>query len=45
MPRDNTVRVSEEELQALKKYKDEEYDAYIPLGFVIGELAKSANND
>jgi len=37
--RNNTVRVSDNELQALKDYKDENYDAYVPLGFVIGELA------
>lgn len=45
MPRDKTVRVSESELQALKTYKDEEYDAYVPLGFVVGELASDATDD
>jgi len=36
--REKTVRVSEEELQQLKKYRDENYHAYVPLGFVIGQL-------
>jgi hypothetical protein len=36
--REKTVRVSEEELQQLKKYRDKNYHAYVPLGFVIGQL-------
>lgn len=39
--RTNTVRVSDSELQTLKDYRDENYDGYIPLGFVIGELAEN----
>lgn len=45
MSRDKTVRVSESELQALKTYKEEAYDAYVPLGFVVGELASNANDE
>jgi len=36
--RENTVRLSDEELQKLKKRRDDEYTGYVPLGFVIGDL-------
>jgi len=36
--RNKKIRVSEEELEKLKQYRDSEYDSSIPLGFVIGEL-------
>jgi hypothetical protein len=36
--RENKVRVSDEELNALKEYRDTNYDDSIPLGFIIGEL-------
>jgi hypothetical protein len=36
--RDKKIRVSEEELEKLKQYRDSEYDSSIPLGFVIGEI-------
>lgn len=38
MARDKKIRVSEEELEKLKQYRNSEYDSSIPLGFVIGEL-------
>jgi len=38
MVREKNIRVSDEELQRLKKYRDEEYDSSIPLGYIIGEL-------
>ena len=38
MARDKKIRVSEEELEKLKQYRDSEYDSSIPLGFVIGEI-------
>jgi hypothetical protein len=36
--RDKNIRVSDEELEDLKQYRDSEYDSSIPLGFVISEL-------
>ena len=39
MPRNKTVRVNDSELQKLKDYREEEYEGYVPLGFVIGQLA------
>jgi len=36
--RNKKVRVSEEELEKLKQYRDSEYDSSIPLGFIIGEI-------
>ena len=44
MSRENTVRVSDEELSKLKEYRDEEFSGYVPLGFVIGDLI-SKNED
>jgi len=38
MAREKKIRVSSEELDELKKYRDSEYDSSIPLGFVISEL-------
>jgi len=38
MPRKKRIRVSHEELNQLKQYRDSEYDESIPLGFVISEL-------
>lgn len=43
MPRTKNVRVSDEELEKLKQYRDSEYDSSIPLGFVIGELVDERN--
>jgi len=40
MVREKNIRVSDEELQRLKKYRDEEYDSSIPLGYIIGELVE-----
>lgn len=37
MKRDKRVRLSEEELNILKKYRDKNYDTSIPLGYVIGD--------
>jgi len=31
MPRSNTVRLSDEELELLKEYRDNEYSGYVPL--------------
>lgn len=42
MAREKTVRLNEAELEALKNYREENYDGYIPLGFVIGELARES---
>lgn len=38
MARTKKIRVSDKELDKLKKYRDSEYDSSIPLGFVISEL-------
>lgn len=43
MVRDKNIRVSDEELERLKQYRDSEYDSSIPLGFVIGELIDDEN--
>lgn len=43
MSRKKKVRVSDEELEDLKSYRDSEYDSSIPLGFIIGELVSDAN--
>ena len=45
MNRTTTVRVSPEELQQLKKHREEKYDSGIPLGYVIGRLLDEVNND
>lgn len=38
MNRTKAVRVSPEELESLKKYRAEQYDDGIPLGFIIARL-------
>jgi len=38
MQRDKRVRLSDDELQKLKDYRDEHYDSSIPLGYIISEL-------
>lgn len=38
MQREKRVRLSKEELDNLKQYRDKHYDSSIPLGYVIGEL-------
>lgn len=38
MTRNKTVRVSVKELELLKKYRAEQYDSGIPLGYVIKQL-------
>jgi len=38
MARENTVRLSDEELEKLKECRDNKYSGYVPLGFVIGDL-------
>jgi len=40
--REKNVRLSEEELQKLKEYRESEYDTGIPLGFIISELVDNA---
>jgi len=45
MPRSNTVRLSDEELELLKEYRDNEYSGYVPLGFVIGDIIKNSKDD
>lgn len=35
--RDNMVRVNDDELETLKKYRNENYPG-VPLGFVIGDV-------
>jgi len=40
--RKRNIRVSEEELEKLKGYRDEAYDSSIPLGFIISELIDNA---
>lgn len=42
MQREKRVRVSGEELEKLKNYRDEKYDSSIPLGFIISELIDDA---
>jgi hypothetical protein len=44
MARDKTVRLSEQELQALKNYRDNQYVAYVPLGQVINDLVEENRN-
>jgi hypothetical protein len=41
--RNKKIRVSDEELEKLKEYRDSEYDSSIPLGFVLGELVDERN--
>lgn len=43
MARNKKIRVSDEELEKLKEYRDSEYDSSIPLGFVLGELVDERN--
>lgn len=45
MSRSNTVRLSDEELDMLKEYRDNKYSGYVPLGFVIGDLVNNANKE
>jgi len=45
MSRSNTVRLSDEELNMLKEYRDNKYSGYVPLGFVIGDLVNNANKE
>lgn len=42
MARDKNIRVSDDELEKLKEYRDSEYDSSIPLGFIISELVEDA---
>jgi len=42
MAREKNVRLSENELSKLKKYRNSEYDPSIPLGYIIGELVDDA---
>lgn len=43
MAREKKIRVSEEELELIKEYRNNKYDETIPLGFVISNLVKDAN--
>jgi hypothetical protein len=45
MNRVKTIRVSPEELDLLKKYRDEEYDDGIPLGFVVRQLLDEVSSN
>jgi hypothetical protein len=43
--RDTTIRVSESEKDEVVKLREKRYDTHVPLGFVIGQLAKEAKDE
>lgn len=45
MNRTKSVRLSPEELEKLKTYRNEVYDDGIPLGFVIDQLVEEVSDD
>jgi len=43
--RDTTIRVAESEKENIVKVREQKFDVHVPLGFVVGQLAKEAKNE